>query len=222
MIITIDGPAGTGKSTIAERVAHTLGYLKLDTGALYRAVSAGCLVFGINPEDWTELKAFMEKCPLEVDLKAASLRYFIGTKEVTDLLRSHEVTSIVSFVASCPHVREALLPIQQNIGKTHDLVAEGRDMGTTVFPHANHKFYLTATPKVRALRRYQELAQKGQLTQEMTPEVIQSQIEKRDSIDSKREASPLKKAFDAIEIDTSDLSIDEVVEKIVAVLTSLS
>lgn len=214
MIITIDGPAGTGKSTIASRIAKKLDFMKLDTGALYRAVSAGCLAFHIDPTNWIELEQFLKEHPLSVDLQASLLEYNIGGIDVTHSIRSHEVNEIVSFVASCPAIRSALLPLQREMGKKQNLVSEGRDMGTTVFPDADFKFYLTASPKVRAQRRYEEMKEKGQLNAGMTPEIIQKQIESRDSIDSSRETSPLTKAQDAIEIDTSSLSIDEVVTEV--------
>lgn len=214
MIITIDGPAGTGKSTVAAKVAARLDFLKLDTGALYRAIAAGCLLFDIDPTDWNQLERFLHEHKLTVHLEALPPTYLIDQTEVSNLLRSHEVNNIVSPVATCPAVREALLPIQREIAQRQNIVSEGRDMGTTVFPQANTKFFLTATPEVRAARRYLEMKEKGLISKDMTVETIRAQIEMRDSIDSSRLASPLKKAFDAIEIDTSCLSIDEVVETI--------
>lgn len=211
MIITIDGPAGTGKSTVAHRVAQKLGFKELDTGALYRAVAAGCLSFQINPHDGQEVGEFLRAHPLLVDLSTPSPTYWINGKDVTPLIRSLEVTSIVSFIAANADVRKELLPIQRQIAVGSNIVCEGRDMGTTVFPEAERKFFLTASPGVRAQRRYDELREKGTLPASTTLEAIRLQIEKRDAIDQGRAASPLRKAPDAIEIDTSFLSLDEVV-----------
>lgn len=217
MIITIDGPAGTGKSTVAQKVAEKLGFMKLDTGALYRAIAAGCIHFNIDPKNEMALETFLLSFPLKADLFDETPRYFIQHLDVTDQIRSHSVTSIVSFVAASPAVRKALLPIQRALAKGHNLVCEGRDMGTTVFPNANIKFFLTASPEERAKRRFLELEANGKL-QQQTQRMIQEQIEQRDTIDSNRKASPLAKAHDAIEIDTSSMSIDEVVLKLISVI----
>lgn len=212
MIITIDGPAGTGKSTVAHRVAERLGFMELDTGALYRAVAAGCLLFHIDPHDEQQVREFLHAHPLQVDLSKTPPTYCMNEKEVTSFIRSLEVTSIVSFIAANPHVREELLPVQRQIADMGNMVCEGRDMGTTVFPEAEVKFFLTASPEIRAKRRYDELREKGTLPPSTTLERIRAQIETRDTIDQGRKASPLRKASDAIEIDTTSLSIDEVVE----------
>ena len=215
MIITIDGPAGTGKSTVAHRVATQLGFMELDTGALYRAIAAACLLFQIDPQQEDQVKDLTLQHPLHVDFSTSPPSYSMNHTDLTPLIRSLEVTDIVSYVAANPYVRQALLPVQRTIAAGRNIVAEGRDMGTTVFPTASVKFFLTASPEVRAKRRYDELKDKGTLPVSTTLEMIQAQIEKRDAIDQGRKASPLRKASDAIEIDTSDLSIDEVVTSLV-------
>ena len=211
MIITIDGPAGTGKSTVAHRVAQHLGFMELDTGALYRAVAAACILFKVNPHDEEQVRAFILKYPLHIDFSTPVPSYSMNHTDLTPLIRSLDVTSIVSYVAANPHVRQALLPVQKDIAKGRNVVSEGRDMGTTVFPEADIKFFLTASSEVRAKRRYDELKEKGTLPFSTTLEMIQAQIEKRDTIDQGRKNSPLRKASDAVEIDTSALTLDEVV-----------
>jgi cytidylate kinase len=218
MIITIDGPSGTGKSTITQRLAERLGFMELDTGALYRAISAACLYFQIDPHDEGKLKKFIKKHPLHVDLSQKPPSYSINKVNLTPFIRSLEVTSIVSYVAAHPFVRQELLPLQREIASGLNIICEGRDMGTTVFPMADIKFFLTASPEVRAKRRYDEFKEKEMITSATTLESIQSQIIQRDEIDQGRKASPLRKANDAIEVDTSSLTIEEVVETLIKLI----
>jgi len=218
MIITIDGPAGTGKSTVAHRMATQLDFMELDTGALYRAIAAACFLFQIDPHNEERVKELIHAHPLRVDFSQSSPTYSMNQTDLTPFLRSLEVTSIVSYVAANPHVRQELLPVQREIAKGRNLVCEGRDMGTTVFPEADLKFFLNASSDVRAKRRYDELKEKGTLPFSTTIEIIRVQIEKRDALDQGRKASPLRKASDAIEVDTSSLTIDEVVTTLMAYL----
>ncbi len=208
MIITIDGPAGTGKTTVAKKVAEKLGVNYFDTGAMYRAVTFCVLQNKINLEDESALKQLLEGFLFDIKDK----RYYVGSEDVTEAIRTREVTQYVSEVAAKSIVRQHLVNIQRKFGEKKDAVFEGRDIGTVVFPNAEHKFFLTAAPEVRAERRYKELDGK-----QSHKEVLQN-ILKRDHLDSTREVSPLKQAEDAHLVDTSTLSIDEVIEAILRLI----
>lgn len=213
MIITIDGPAGTGKSTAARKLAEAIGFTYFDTGALYRAISWYVLEGKISYHDEEALAALLKTFTFKIRTIEGEKRYFIGSRDVTQEIRTKEVTAIVSEVAALKLVRDALKPIQVNFGKEMDVVFEGRDLGTVVFPHAHLKFFLTARPETRAKRRYQELVRKFP-DQSFSYETILKEIKDRDEYDSQRELAPLKQADDAILIDTSELSIDQVTEKL--------
>ncbi|MDJ0651397.1 MAG: (d)CMP kinase [Simkaniaceae bacterium] len=213
MIITIDGPAGTGKSTTAQKFADALGFTYFDTGAVYRAISWQILETGICYENDEALSKLLKNFPFRIRLIEGNQRYFIGNEDVTKAIRSKEVTDIVSEVAALRKVRDALKPLQVNFSKELDVVFEGRDLGTVVFPHADLKFFLTARPEIRAKRRYRELVQKFP-NQTFSYETILKKIQERDSYDSTRKHAPLKQAEDAILVDTSDLTIEEVTDKL--------
>lgn len=213
MIITIDGPAGTGKSTTAKKLADAIGFTYFDTGALYRAICWQILETEISYQNEAALSKLLKAFTFRVRLINGDKRYFVGNKDVTEAIRSKEVTAIVSEVAALKRVRDALKPIQVNFSKEIDVVFEGRDLGTVVFPHAQLKFFLTAQPETRAKRRYRELIQKFP-DQVFSYETILKEIKERDAYDSEREHAPLKQAEDAISIDTSDLSIEEVTDKL--------
>ena len=210
MIITIDGPAGTGKSTVAREVAKALSFVLLDTGALYRAVAYALLVNDVDIHDQTAISAYLQDNPLDVLTQGQSMRYVIGGIDATDHLRSSEVGTASSIISAHPAVRAFLLPIQRSFGFHQHVVCEGRDIGTTVFPRADLKIFLTARPDVRAGRRFLELKDK----RAVTLEEVRKEIEERDFRDSTREASPLCQPEDATVIDTSDLTIAQVVERI--------
>lgn len=213
MIIAIDGPAGTGKSTVARRVAASLGYLFLDTGAMYRAVTYALLQKQIRVSDVEAIRSFLEKFHLEIQEGDKEKRYFLEGQEITQEIRSPEVSRQVSAVSALPCVREALVLIQQKSALGKNAVCEGRDMGTVVFPSAKYKFFLVARSEVRAQRRYQEmLAKDPNLAQ--TPSQVLFDLMQRDELDSTREISPLRAAEDAILVDTSDWTIDQVVQHI--------
>lgn len=213
MIIAIDGPAGTGKSTVARRVAASLGYLFLDTGAMYRAVTYALLQKQIRVSDVEAIRSFLGKFHLEIQEGDKEKRYFLEGQEITQEIRSPEVSRQVSAVSALPCVREALVLIQQKSALGKNAVCEGRDMGTVVFPSAKYKFFLVARSEVRAQRRYQEmLAKDPNLAQ--TPSQVLFDLMQRDELDSTREISPLRAAEDAILVDTSDWTIDQVVQHI--------
>ena len=208
LLITIDGPAGAGKTTVSRALADRLGYRYIDTGALYRAVALAAKTRGINPENDAELKGLCAELELAFVLVEAELRLFLNGEDITDQLRTADITMLASAISARPVVREYLLDLQRNMGKDKAAVFEGRDMGTVVFPDADLKFFLDATTRTRALRRYDEI--KSQSTQ--TLEEVDLDIQRRDHNDSTRELAPLKPAQDAIVIDSTDLSVAEVVE----------
>lgn len=207
MIIAIDGPAGAGKSTIAKKVADNLGYVYIDTGAMYRAFTYELLTSSISLSDIEEITKVLEKTNIEFK----NNEIFLNNLNVTNEIRSKNVTANVSAVSAIPQVREKLVDLQRKIASESNSILDGRDIGTVVFPNAELKIFLTASVKIRALRRYNELIAKDK---NIDINEIEAEIEKRDKLDSSRETSPLIKAADAIEIDTSDLSIDEVANTI--------
>ena len=207
MIIAIDGPAGAGKSTIAKKVADSLGYSYIDTGAMYRAFTYELLTSSISLSDIEEITKVLEKTNIEFK----NSEIFLNNLNVTNEIRSKNVTANVSAVSAIPQVREKLVNLQRKIASESNSILDGRDIGTVVFPNAELKIFLTASVKIRALRRYNELIAKDK---NIDINEIEAEIEKRDKLDSSRETSPLIKAADAIEIDTSDLSIDEVANTI--------
>lgn len=222
MIITIDGPVATGKSTIAKRVAEELGYIFFDTGAMYRAFTW----LGIqknydfkNPEDLDKL---LKEFSFNIKTKQGERHYWVDQEDVTKAIRGDVVTSRVSEVSANPVIREKLVAMQRNFAVGVNSVFEGRDMGTVVFPHADLKIFLTARPEIRAKRRFDELKAKFPTEcQDLTLEMALEDLNKRDHSDSTRAHSPLKQAEDAVLVDTSDQSIDEVVIKILEIKDSL-
>lgn len=215
MIITIDGPVATGKSTIAKHLAQSIGYIYFDTGAMYRAFTFGVIQKNINIDVPQELEQFIKDFAFDIKIKHAERCYFIGQEDVTDKIRQPNVTSMVSKISANSRVREFLVNYQRELSKGVNAVFEGRDMGTVVFPDAQIKIFLSGNAEVRARRRYDELMSKyPDENKGLTLERVLEEISARDAYDSTREISPLKKADDAFEIDTSNLSIDEIVYKI--------
>lgn len=217
MIIAIDGPSGTGKSTVARRVAKELGVAFFDTGAMYRSAAWWILRNNGNPDDEMSVADCMKSFRFEIEFDSRRDRtYLVCGTDVTNSIRTHEISTLSSKIAAYPGVRAELVKVQRAFGEKTNAVFEGRDMGTVVFPEADVKVFLTAKPQVRAERRYLELLNKfPDLAESLSREQILKDIEERDHNDSTRAISPLKKADDAVLIDTSDLTIDEVVEKIV-------
>jgi cytidylate kinase len=215
MIITIDGPSGTGKSTVAKGVAKRLGFTFFDTGAMYRSFAWLVLKGGVDPTDEAKVVEVLPQFEYEIRSIAPNERhYFVGGEEVTDAIRSQSISMAASQIAIYPAVRHEMVKIQRKFGHAVDAVFEGRDMGTVVFPDADLKIFLTAKGEVRAERRYRELIAKFP-DLEMSQEEIFKDIEERDKTDTTRAVSPLKQAPDAILIDTSHLSAHQVIEKIV-------
>lgn len=217
MIIAIDGPAGSGKSTVARAVARALGFRYLDTGAMYRAVAYRALALGLQLSDEPSIARITTEERITFDHDAASPgspRVLIGGTDVTQEIRTPRVDDAVSPVSSLPSVRDAMVAQQRRIAEEADAVVEGRDIGTVVFPHAEVKVFLTAAPSVRASRRAAQNVARGM---ENTAGVLEALI-RRDEADSSRVHSPLACAPDAVEIDTTNLSLEEVVERVSALV----
>ena len=216
MIITIDGPAGSGKSTVAKNIAQECGFTYFDTGAMYRALTWGIMQHNINLDDPAALEKFLADYPITVKTHYMDKRYFLGQEEVTEKIRLPEVTKLVSKVSSYKQVREALVQIQRMLAQGVNAVFEGRDMGTVVFPNADLKIFLTASPAVTAERRFKEFIEKNpSFASRLTQEEVQKDLELRDQQDASRDISPMRPADDAIIIDTSDLTIDDVINRII-------
>ena len=224
MIIAIDGPSGTGKSTVAKGIAHHLGFTFFDTGAMYRSMAWFLQQREISCEDQEKVCALLPEFQFEIKTSGnETKRYFVNGTDVTDQIRSQQISSLASQVAIIPEVRKALVKIQRKFGSASNTVFEGRDMGTVVFPDADLKIYLTANSKTRAERRYRELLNKfPDLADSLDPAQILKDIDERDHNDMTREVSPLKQAPDAILIDTSNLSVEEVVAKVIELQKNLT
>ncbi|MGG1479704.1 (d)CMP kinase [Bacillus smithii] len=209
--IAIDGPAAAGKSTVAKLVAKKLSYLYIDTGAMYRALTYKALKLGADLEDEQALAEILNNTNIELIQGNAAQHVLLDGTDVTDEIRSHEVTKHVSTVSKHPLVRKEMVERQRELAQKGGIVMDGRDIGTHVLPNAEVKIFLVATVEERAKRRYQENLAKGF---ESDLAQLMKEIALRDKMDSEREASPLKKADDAIELDTTSLSIEEVVDHI--------
>ena len=206
LVVAIDGPAGAGKSTIAKLAAEKLGYAYIDTGAMYRSVAWKFLQTG-EAFDEAFISKLSQEMVIEFKPEAKVNRVFVDGTEVTAAIRSAEVTANVSRVAAIGAVREAMVGQQRRMGEAGGVLMDGRDIGTVVFPNAEVKIFLTATVEERAMRRYKELVAKGE---QVVLEELQKDIAERDKQDMEREISPLRQAEDAIYLDTSDMTIDEV------------
>jgi len=212
MIIAIDGPAGAGKSTVARIIAQKLGFLYIDTGAMYRALTLKALERKINVNDIAALIEMARSTNIDLTNNPdSSLKILLDGRDVSSPIRQPRITRLVSDIAKIKGVREIMLGLQRKFGKLRDSVLDGRDIGTVVFPDADKKFYIDAEFSVRVRRRYKELKE---LNQDVTLKDIEKDLRNRDNIDSTREFAPLKKADDAIYIDTTNMAIEEVVQTI--------
>lgn len=209
IIIAIDGPAGSGKSTTARLVAQKLGYTYIDTGAMYRALTLKVIESNVDPNDEDSIVKLAENTKIELIYENGNLKVILDERDVSDKIRTPEVTSLVSIVSAHPKVRDIMVKKQRELGKDGGVVIDGRDIGTVVFPNADLKIFMTADVKERAKRRQKELRSQGF---KIEIEKLIKEIEERDELDSNREIAPLKKADDAIEIDTTNLTIEEQVE----------
>ena len=209
IVVAIDGPAGAGKSTIAKLAAEKLGYAYIDTGAMYRSVAWKFLQTGKAFEDF--ISGLSKTMLIDFKPEAKINRVFVDGTEVTDAIRTPEVTAIVSRVAAIGAVREAMVDQQRRMGEAGGVLMDGRDIGTVVFPNAQLKIFLTASVEERARRRYAEMVAKGQ---QVDLQQLQADIAERDKQDSERAISPLRQAEDALLLDTSDMGISDVTERI--------
>ena len=211
-VIAIDGPAGAGKSTIAKAVSKKLNSIYVDTGAMYRSIALFMIRNNVSKEDTASIAAKCKDADVTINYEGGVQNVVLNGENVNGLIRTEEVGNMASVVSAVPEVRAHLLQLQRNLAASTDVVMDGRDIGTTVLPDANLKVYLTASSKVRAKRRYDELTAKGE---SCDIDVIEKDIIDRDHRDMTREISPLKQADDAILVDSSDMTIEEVENKII-------
>lgn len=209
--IAIDGPAGAGKSTVARAVAARLGYTYVDTGAMYRAAALKCLKNGVQLDDHEAVYEAVHGSEISLSPGEDGVRVFLDGEDVSKAIRSTEVGEAVSMVAQVPQVRQWLVELQQVMGQAGGVVMDGRDIGTVVLPHAEVKVFLTASAHERARRRHLELLQEGK---DVPFDEVLAAIERRDALDQSRVHSPLRKADDAVEIDTTQKTFDQVLEHI--------
>ncbi len=209
--IAIDGPAGAGKSTIAKRVSGELSFIYVDTGAMYRSIALYLLRKDISATDVEAVKAALEDIEIAIQYVNGEQHVLLNGEDVSGQIRTEEVGNMASKSSALPCVRAKLLELQKKLAREHDVVMDGRDIGTNILPDAQLKIYLTASVDTRASRRYKELIEKGT---DCDLEAIKKDIEQRDYQDMHRETAPLTQAKDAVYLDSSDMTIDQVVEKI--------
>lgn len=214
-VVALDGPAGSGKGTVTREVAKKMNLINIDTGAMYRSVTLLMIRQNIKLEDEEKIKEILDKIDIKFGIENGEQKVYLNGEDVSLLIRTKEVNEFVSPVSTIKIVRERLADMQREMSKAIDVIMEGRDIGTNVFPNADVKIYLDATPEERAKRRFKQNEEKGiQIPYE---EILES-VKNRDYIDSHREIAPLKQAEDAIYIDSTNMSIDEVVEEIISII----
>jgi len=217
LLITIDGPSGAGKTTTSRLLADRLDYRYIDTGALYRGVALAAISTGLTPDDDTALEKLCSTLKMEFMPREKELRLISNGSDVTDQIRTPEISMFASAVSARPVVRHFLLDLQRRLGREKKAVFEGRDMGTVVFPDADVKFFLDASLKIRALRRFKELKS----VSFQTLDAVERDMRRRDENDSTRSLAPLKPAEDAIRIDSTDLSVEAVVDRMLTVIENM-
>lgn len=215
--IAIDGPAGAGKSTIAKTVAKKLGFIYVDTGAMYRAMALSFIRQGIGAEDEAAISAACEDADITIRYQDGAQQVILNGEDVSGLIRTEAVGNMASATSIYPAVRAHLLDLQRGLAASADVLMDGRDIGTCILPDADAKVFLTASTKVRALRRYKELVEKGETC---NLEEIEQDIIDRDQRDMNRDTAPLRQADDAVLLDSSEMSITEVVDAIIGVARS--
>ena len=218
MIVAIDGPAGSGKGTITKKIERKLGFLNLDTGATYRCVALETLRNNLRLDQETEIIKIAKNIKIEIDNKGDKDIIYLNGEDVSTKIREKEVTAIVSKVSSIIPVREEMVKVQRNLAKGKNVIVEGRDIGTVVFPNADLKIYLDASEEIRAQRRYKENQEKGI---DMTYEEVLENVKMRDYNDMHKKVGALKKAEDAIIIDSTNLTIEEVTDKVIEEIEKL-
>ncbi len=217
LIIAIDGPSGVGKSTLSKALSHELGYLNLDTGAMYRCVALAALRQGIDAGNHAALRQLCNEIVIEFARNNGDESVLLNGENVSFAIRSPEISLLTAAVAACPDVRQAMVARQRELGADGGVVLEGRDIGTVVFPDADVKFFLKASAEVRGQRRFLELQAKG-VAVELARTV--AEVEARDAADTNRTTSPLRQAEDAVVIDTTELDISQVLERMFAVIAN--
>jgi len=214
--IAIDGPAGAGKSTMARRLAKELGYYYVDTGAIYRTVAYFFDLWGVAPKDIDGITRYIDELTIGIEYDEEGVQHMImNGMDVTDDIRTQDISQKASLVSAHAIVRDVMLDMQRDVAKQHNVVMDGRDIGTVVLPKATVKFFLTASPEVRARRRTDELTAKGQ---KANYNQILKEIQQRDYQDTHREVAPLKMCRDSIKLDTSDMDIEQVVAEMKAII----
>ena len=214
--IAIDGPAGAGKSSIAKALSKRLGYIYIDTGAMYRAVALFFVENNVSDGTDSRIESLLEKLEISIKYEDGAQKVILNGEDVTDKLRLEEIGKLASKFSAIGSVREKLVALQSKLAQKENVVMDGRDIGTVVLPNADLKIYLSASSKVRAKRRYLELLEKGHTDLDINE--IEDEIIKRDEADMNREISPLKQADDAYYLDSSDMTLEEVVSKILSMV----
>lgn len=213
--IAIDGPAGAGKSTVAKAAAKALGFVYLDTGAIYRTVAWHITMMGIGPKDTDHVPALLDDANIEIQFQEDGQHMVLNGKDITSEIRTPEIGICASQVAAQPDVRTFLLDLQRDLAKSHNIIMDGRDIGTVVLPDASLKIYLTATPEKRAQRRYEEYLQKGQ---KAVYEDVLADQKQRDYDDMHRKIAPLRQARDAIVVDTTALELQDAIDAVTGLI----
>jgi len=217
LIIAIDGPAASGKSTTAQLLAEKLGYVYIDTGAMYRACALKAKKMGIDINDEESIRELLDDIDIRIENHNSKNRIFLDGEDVSEDIRADDISALASAISAIPAVRYKMVELQRKMGEKGGVILDGRDIGTFVFPTAEVKFFLTASPEVRAKRRWLELQQKG-INKDFS-EVL-ADLVKRDNNDSQRALAPLKKADDAIEVDTSNMTIEEQTDYLYQIICS--